>query len=83
MRDHMRAQAMRIWHWSNERAPSFNWDIGTGGKEDTEEVGEKSSEHQSGEKAPVLPQVTRVSSSKSREDHQIELAPLPNTNTDQ
>lgn len=84
MRDHMRAQAMRIWHWSNKMAPSFNWEIGTGTENGEEQNGGEhngetpndetvNKQHAQQEEPPVLPPIRRVS---SEEEHGIELRPL-------
>lgn len=87
MRDHMRAQAMRLWHLSNKLAPKFDWKIETEAKEDTENRGEHSVAVVNGQHsqhgAPVLPHTTRVSMSmsESRTGDGTELSPLPSASS--
>ena len=89
MTDHMRAQWLRVRHWSNELAPSFSWEIGNGHEENepeegnggngTEEAaGEEENIHQQdpNREPPILPPI------RTSDEGDIELDPLPSTNTD-
>ena len=93
MTDHMRAQWLRVWHWSNELAPNFSWEIGNGdegkepeernGGDDTEEaIGEENGPQDPDTGAPILPHITRIPRIRTSEEGHIELDPLPSTNAD-
>lgn len=83
MTDHMRAQGMRLWHWSNDLAPSFHWKIGTERDEDMESSGRQNGRVISGQhsqqEAYTLPHIRRISTSSSRRDDDVELDILPNS----
>ncbi|KAL9609063.1 MAG: hypothetical protein Q9167_006142 [Letrouitia subvulpina] len=81
MTDHIRAQAIRLWHWSNDLAPSFDWKISTERNQDTESGGEQDgsavSEHHSQQEAYILPHVRKISMSNVKKDEDIELTTVP------
>ena len=67
-------QAQRLWYWSDELAPRWHWEIDVGPEDKANEKNDEEEKSTKQQDIPVLPPISRVSTSSSKGDDRIEVA---------